>query len=159
MREYTGSMKKGIIHRILAHSYLIFLLSVVVAIIVDAFVPVRIFPESVQSAGLLCILLATTIILWAQHTSGSKSKFFENPAKVTVEHFCGGPYKYMRSPTHIGLGLLLLGYGFLMNSIIVAGVAFISFFVTRLIFIRREEAILEELYGTSYADYKKKVTF
>ncbi len=152
-------MKKGIIHQVLAHSYLVFLMSVIVAIIIDAFVPVRIFPDGIQNVGIVFILLATLLILWAQHTSNGKSKIFKSPENVNTDHFCGGPYKYMRSPTHVGLGLLLLGYGFLMNSIIVAGVAFISFFVTRFIFIRKEECLLEETYGASYADYKKKVKF
>ena len=152
-------MKKGIIHRLLAHSYLVFLMSVIVAIVVDAFVPVRIFPDWIQNVGIGCILLATLLILWAQHTSGSNARIWQTPEVVGKSHFHRGPYRYLRSPTHVGLGLLLLGYGLLMNSVVVAGVSFVSFIITRLVFIRREEALLEELYGASYADYKKKVKF
>ena len=102
--------------------------------------------------GVAFLLLATILILWAQMTSRNLSK-----QNITKETFCKGPYCYTRSPTHWGLFLLLLGFGFIANAFFLIILTLISFVITKFIFLEKEENALAMKYGAPYLEYKKEV--
>lgn len=145
----------GMVHFILSHSYTVFMLAVVFGLILDVFMPVEIFHKSVyQYIGLLMIILGSILIYWAQSTSSSTKK---EETSGESRDFARGPYKYNRSPTHVGLSVMTLGLGFLLNSAFSVILIVIAYFITKSIFLKKEEAILEKKYGKPYFDYKKKV--
>ncbi|MFN4181420.1 MAG: methyltransferase, partial [Candidatus Paceibacteria bacterium] len=78
---------------------------------------------------------------------------------ITKEHFYKGPYRYTRTPTHWGLFLLVLGFGLMINAFFITLLTIISFMVTKLVFIKDQENILEQRYGDAYRAYKNKVRF
>jgi protein-S-isoprenylcysteine O-methyltransferase Ste14 len=78
---------------------------------------------------------------------------------VTKETFCRGPYCYTRSPTHFGLFLLIIGFGFVLNAFFVVLFTFFCFLITKITFVKKQEKLLEEKYGTAYTEYKKSVKF
>ena len=51
----------------------------------------------------------------------------------------------------------MLGFGVITNSFFIVVFSIVSFVVTKLTFIRKEEKILAEKYSTPYLEYKKSV--
>jgi protein-S-isoprenylcysteine O-methyltransferase Ste14 len=52
---------------------------------------------------------------------------------------------------------MVIGLGFLMNSLFVIFFVTIASFVTKFVFLKKEEDLLEEKYGQTYRDYKNKI--
>jgi len=141
------------IHRTLAHSYTAFFAFFLIGIFFNSFFPVKFLDSSLAVPfGFSILVFATVLIFWAQRTSRYLKK--ESP---TVEHFCRGPYCYSRSPTHWGLFFLMLGFGIIINSGFVILFSLMAFFVTKMIFIKKEEEALAQKYGEPYLEYKRKV--
>lgn len=146
---------KNRVHRILAHSYLFFFILFLVGLFLDFIFPLK-FSEStsILSLGTIFSGLGTLLIFWAQKSSHSLKK--ENMNKET---FLKGPYRYTRSPTHFGLFFLMLGFGLMVNSFFIVFLSVVSFFFTKTVFIKKQEKILAEKYGSPYLEYKKSVKF
>lgn len=148
-------LEKESVHKILAHSYFLYLFFLVIGIFLDFFYKVKVFSSPLMSfLGLLFLIFGTILILWAQNTSRSLKTEI-----VTRDTFTRGPYLYTRSPTHIGLAFLMLGFGLINNSFFVVLLAFVSFIVSKLTFLNKEEKVLVSKYGTPYVEYKKSVRF
>jgi protein-S-isoprenylcysteine O-methyltransferase Ste14 len=144
---------KNKVHHILAHSYSFFFLLLIIGILLDVIFNVKFFENSILlPVGFVLLVLASILIFWAQKSSHKLNK--ENLSKET---FCRGPYYYTRSPTHLGLFLLILSFGFITNAFFVIVLTVVSFIVTKFVFVKKQEAILEERYGEAYKEYKKSV--
>jgi protein-S-isoprenylcysteine O-methyltransferase Ste14 len=158
----SGLPQWGIAHFILSHSYFMFLCAVVLGLIFDIWIPAQIFSSVVfQYIGVLMLVTGPMLIYWAQHTSSSSKKKMESVTPLGTEKlerdFENGPYRYTRNPTHVGLGIMTLGLAFILNSLFSVIFVLIASVVTKMIFLPKEEAVLEERYGQAYRDYKKKV--
>jgi protein-S-isoprenylcysteine O-methyltransferase Ste14 len=146
----------GMVHFILSHSYTVFLFAVVLGVVLDVFIPMDIFEHYLyQPIGFGMIVLGSILIYWAQSTSRKTNK--EMQRENTPRDFERGPYKYSRNPTHIGLSIMTLGLGFLLQSVFSIAFIAVASLVTKFIFLKKEERLLEEKYGQAYLDYKKKV--
>ncbi|MEI7689068.1 MAG: isoprenylcysteine carboxylmethyltransferase family protein [Candidatus Nomurabacteria bacterium] len=146
----------GIIHVLLYHSYVVFLLAIVLGIISDAIFTFGKFQGSIyQIIGLLMIIIGTFIVFWAQKTTSYKK--IEAQKDRDTNFFIKGPYRYTRNPTNFGLSLMSLGLGFIIGSLFSIIFVVITYFISKLIFIKRQDSILEERYGEVFNDYKKKV--
>jgi protein-S-isoprenylcysteine O-methyltransferase Ste14 len=140
-------------HVVLAYSYSVYFVLFLVGVFLDLIFNIKIFNFSLMvPVGIALILLATLLIFWAQRTSRNLEK-----ETLTKESFCKGPYRFTRSPTHWGLFFLMLGFGIIINAIFIIISTFISFILTKFIFLKREETILEKKYGTPYLEYKQSV--
>ncbi|MEM3586244.1 MAG: isoprenylcysteine carboxylmethyltransferase family protein [Candidatus Jordarchaeaceae archaeon] len=71
-----------------------------------------------------------------------------------------GAYKYTRNPMMFGYLLILVGLGFLFNSLFLTFGA-TSIFTVGLVTVIKlwEEKNLERRFGEAYVEYKKKVSF
>lgn len=146
------------VHHILARSYLVYLSGFLVGVLLDKAFPLPIMDSGAETVGIIILLVSTGIILWAQTTSRrTKASRMSQTATTDHTHFHKGPYKFFRSPTHIGLALLLISYAFLTNSLPLVIVAGVVFLYTRYTFVVKEEKMLEEKYGHAYKTYKSKV--
>jgi protein-S-isoprenylcysteine O-methyltransferase Ste14 len=144
---------KNTVHRVLAHSYYVYFLLFLVGIGLDFFLRIKIFNNPwIGYFGFFFLVLATFLIFWAQYTSHTLNK-----DNITKETFCRGPYCYTRSPTHLGLFLLMLGFGMVTNALFVVLFSIIAFILTKVTFLNKQEKILEERYGAPYSEYKKSV--
>lgn len=146
------------VHHVLAQSYFLFFLAVLVGLFLNIFFPVEISSSNPPVLyGVISILAGTLIVVWAQQTSRQGMHERRNKESLTHEHFLRGPYKYLRSPTHVGLTLLVFGYGLMSNAFFIVLTTLVFAVISRLVYIKREEKILEKKYGQSYSEYKKKV--
>jgi protein-S-isoprenylcysteine O-methyltransferase Ste14 len=155
--EQLGSknIHKNKIHGILAHSYILYFIFFLFGILLDFIFPVKIFGNYIISIiGTIFLILGTILIIWAQKSSHRLKK--EN---INKETFYQGPYRYTRSPTHLGLLLLTVGFGIIANTLFIVISSIISFIVTKFIFIKAQEKVLAEKYGTPYLEYKESVKF
>ena len=146
---------KNKVHRVLAYSYLVQFALFLMGFFIDLILQFKISTSSLATPiGISSLILGSLLILWAQITSYNFKK--EN---ITKETFNQGPYRYTRSPTHFGLFLLMLGFGVIMNTPFVILFTIISFFVSKFVFLNKQETILAEKYGDPYIEYKKLVKF
>lgn len=151
------SFRYGMVHFILSHSYVVFLMAVILGAISHMIFNVSIFSAPIYPyIGFAMIVFGSIIIYWAQSTSSCTRKEVKTGEK-TERDFERGPYKYSRSPTHNGLTIMTLGLSLILNSFFTFIFIIIASIVTKLIFLKEEEALLEEKYGSVYCDYKKKV--
>ncbi len=147
------NLNKKSVHKVLAHSYTMYFILFLVGVILDMIFRLQIFASSLMlPVGFGVLIFATFLILWAQMTSRNLKT--ENVSKET---FCKGPYCYTRSPTHWGLFFLMLGFGIIANAVFVILTTLFSFFISRFVFLEKEERILADKYGTPYLEYKKSV--
>ena len=146
----------GMVHFVLSHSYFMFLGAVIFGIVFDMISGFRIFQSEIYSyGGIAMIILGSVLVYWAQ--SSSRHTHIEMKKKNTERNFEHGPYKYSRNPTHIGLTVMTLGLGFVLNSFFSIIFVITASVITKFIFLREEEALLEKRYGKPYLEYKKKV--
>jgi protein-S-isoprenylcysteine O-methyltransferase Ste14 len=140
--------KNNLVHFILLHSYIMFLLAVIMGVIFDVFFPVQLFHHyAFRYLGVAMLLIGPWVIYWAQSAS----------AKHNTSGFEHGPYKYSRNPTHLGLAIMTLGFAFLINSLFSVIFLIIASLISKFFFLPLEEKVLEKKYDGAYAAYKKKV--
>jgi len=155
MTHTVRAMLEENVHAVLAHSYALYFVLFLAGLFFDFLFSFRIYEsEVVPFVGFLLLLFATFLIVWAQKTSRRL-----NTAEINKEAFCRGPYCYTRMPTHWGLFLAMFGFGLVINSVFVVLFTLASFLITKMVFIRKEERILFQKYGTPYMEYKKSVKF
>jgi protein-S-isoprenylcysteine O-methyltransferase Ste14 len=144
--------QKTKIHNVLAHSYSTYFFLFLIGLFLDLFFPIRVFGSEWNYLGATLIIFASLLIFWAQHTSRHYKK-----GEVEKEIFYDGPYRFSRGPTHWGLFLLILGFGILVNGFFISLLSVVSMILGKTVFLPKEEALLEEKYGTPYLAYKKSV--
>lgn len=154
--EEFNKYRKGTVHFILLHSYLIFLFAVILGVFFDIFFKKEIFSDGIyKNIGVLLLIMGSIIVYWAQSTSSNYKKEIGKNEKRS--HFESGPYRYLRSPTHFGLFALTLGYSLIINSLFSVAFTIGAYLITKFFFLKREEKLLEKKYGEVYSEYKKKV--
>lgn len=151
--------KTNFVHVVLGHSYLFYFLALILGILADVFIRVRLVGDNHPSLGFIAIVVGTILIYWAQNTSRQAHHRKGSSSVSGYMRFMGGPYEFTRSPTHLGLGLMMVGVSFVLQSVSLLVCSIVAFLVTRYIFIWKEEKILAENYGEDYIEYKKHVKF
>ncbi|MFA5937210.1 MAG: methyltransferase [Candidatus Paceibacterota bacterium] len=149
------NIHKNKVHKILAHSYIFYFLFFIFGLFLDFIFPLKLFENmAISSIGALFLIFGTFLIFWAQKVSRNLKK-----ESISKKSFCQGPYCFTRSPTHFGLFITMLGFGIMINALFIVIFSIISFFITKFVFLKKEEKILAEKYGTPYLEYKKSVKF
>ena len=151
--------KDTTIHHVLAHSYLVFFTAIVLGLIFQAILNIKFTHPFLIPVGFILLCLGTLLVLWAQQTSRENPKIRQMKGSLEHTDFFRGPYKFVRSPTHIGLTLLILGLALVLGSVVLVIAVGIAFIVSRYVFVYREEEMLVEKYGEAYESYKKKIKF
>ncbi|MCX6754546.1 MAG: hypothetical protein NTU81_01825 [Candidatus Nomurabacteria bacterium] len=147
---------KNTTHYILANSYFMFLPAIILGVYFDTFLNKKIFAEGFhQSFGFILLMVGSVIIYWAQSVSSNyKTRIHKKEGSSDFEF---GPYKYLRSPTHFGIGIMILGFSFIINSLFSVIFTIIAYTISKFFFLKKEELLLEKKYGEIYREYKKKV--
>ena len=141
------------VHNILAHSYSFYFVMFLVAIVLGFVLPMNKFNVTfITPVGIFLLVISSMLILWAQNTSHKLRK-----DEIHHDNFLKGPYRFSRRPTHLGLFLLMLGYGITTNSFWIILFSFVSVVFTKYVFLSKEEKVLEKKYGEHYSKYKKIV--
>ncbi len=153
--------KSFLVHIVLGHSYLVYFATFLAGLLIDTKWALHFNAPFLIPVGFVLLFLGPALILWAQNTSHNlavKQITADAPKTHTHDFFCG-PYTITRSPTHLGLFLMVIGLGFLFNSISIVATTVIAYILTRTVFLRKEESLLAEKYGDEYREYKRQVRF
>ncbi|HEV7702319.1 MAG TPA: hypothetical protein VGO63_02670 [Candidatus Paceibacterota bacterium] len=154
-KEKKARQKQGV-HRVLAHSYIIYLALFLIGVCFDFVFKVKILGDTViMPLGFFFLIVASVLIIWAQKTGRDLRKIKEKKA----EHFCRGPYCYTRIPTQWGLLFLMLGFAIIANAFFIILSALAAFCISRLFFLDKHDKLLIEKYGDAYSEYKRLVRF
>ncbi|MBU0612214.1 isoprenylcysteine carboxylmethyltransferase family protein [Patescibacteria group bacterium] len=146
---------KANIHALQLYSYIFYFFMLLLGVFLDFIFPIGIPIQSIlMPISVSFLIIASVLIIWAQNANRNL-----NTENLTKETFSSGPYFFIKNPTHMGLFLLVLGFGILANAFFVVIFTIISYVVTKFIFLKREEKILEAKYGEPYMEYKKSVKF
>ncbi|MBI3305511.1 isoprenylcysteine carboxylmethyltransferase family protein [Candidatus Nomurabacteria bacterium] len=148
-----GAPRKNKVHSVLAHSYSLYFLLFLIGVCLDLIFGYQIFADSIMlPVGVILLAFGSILSFWAQLSSRKLDK-----NNLSKEAFTRGPYSYSRHPTHWGLFFLVLGFGIMVNATFIILSTLISFTVSKLFFIKKQEDILAEKYGDPYLQYKKSV--
>jgi protein-S-isoprenylcysteine O-methyltransferase Ste14 len=106
--------------------------------------------------GVIPLSVSVAIVLWAAgifRRVGTAIKPFE-PSTVLV---ISGPYRISRNPIYLGMVCALVGVGVALGSLApFVVVPFFGYWIDRR-FIRVEESMLGETFGSEYHAYKTRV--
>lgn len=149
---------KRTVNGILTESYMVYVFFLIAGILTNYFFKYQIKIEGIEFFGLFLMVFGTFLAIWAQNAS---KKFKQKRALRQIDYydFMYGPYKYMRSPTHLGIFVTAMGYAFISKSVINVVFVFLAFLVTSLFFIPCQQRILKKKYSVAYDQYLKKVIF
>lgn len=148
----------NLIHVVLGHSYLVYFFSILTGLAIQIYYPYKISREGIDLLGFVLIILGPALMYWAQNTTDKSAKL-RGEGVNDWKIFYRGPYIFTRSPTHLGLFILVLGFSFIMNSLWLLLFSTVAFLITRCVFIRKEESLLVNKYSDAYTNYQKKVRF
>ncbi|MCF7833778.1 MAG: hypothetical protein K9L98_00170 [Candidatus Pacebacteria bacterium] len=150
-----NTKNKSPIHKILVHSYLFYFIFFLAGIFFDMLFPTKIIDYTyVKAIGFLLIGMATFLVVWAQSSSREL-----NIEKLSKNVFCKGPYKFLSNPTHLGISLLLFGFGLISGAVYMLIATVLYFILAHFIFIKKQDTVLEAKYGKHFKEYKKTVKF
>jgi protein-S-isoprenylcysteine O-methyltransferase Ste14 len=80
-----------------------------------------------------------------------------NPYQPTTALASGGPYRFSRNPMYLGLVLMTVGLGLVLDSMWFLLVAVAVMLALRNLVIVHEERYLEGKFGDEYREYSKRV--
>lgn len=128
-----------------------------VAAIGQYFFPIY-FPESslLRFAGLFLILASLAIVGLAIRKMMMAQTSFD-VRKPSVRLVTDGIFSLTRNPTYLAMQVLLLGFALMFESPILLVLLIPAGLALYLLVIRREEIYLAEVFGESYAGYKRTV--
>lgn len=151
-------MEKNSISHLSSYSISVFALGLFVGVLLDIFFPYKIISEPMnQVIGLALVILATFLIYWSEKHGNDYSRKRKAGEVSHVDHMRSGPYKYTRNPKYLGLALLLIGLGVLLNSVFIILSSVVSGVFVHFMYLSKEEALLLERHGDVYKEYKDKV--
>ncbi len=149
------TIDSNLVHHILSRSYSVYFFSVMAGMILGTIFSDRFAFLYSREFGFFVMVIGTMVIYWAQSTSGKSKK--HAIATNTPRNFARGPYKITRNPTHIGLAMLTIGFGFVSGSFFILVFSILAFLTSKIVFLPAEEKVLEQKYGEDYIKYKNKV--
>lgn len=144
------------VNTVMSWGTIIYMVAIFLGGLYHFYYPASITADSgAETAGIALIVLATALIFWA--TASARKLVRDIASAVTVDVFKTGSYKYSRNPTYLGLTLLVVGFGFISNSLPIVISAMMTSAVVHFTFLKKEEQALELKFGEVYRQYKKEV--
>ncbi|MEN9582976.1 MAG: Phospholipid methyltransferase [Candidatus Parcubacteria bacterium] len=130
-------------------------IGVILGVFLSILIPSKMLPSGLAHVlGILFILVATLLIFWALKTS---ARFRHRERKGEARNFHSGPYRWLRNPTSFSLAVLVIGLGFLMNSLMIVCLSAVGYWLSYIVYEEEKERIMEEKYKEEYINYKNKV--
>lgn len=153
---HEGIYRSGMVHTVISDSYITFLIAIILGVIFDSFISFKIFNNYLfEYLGLGMIILGPLLTYWAQKSSSvAKKNVLEKGFPISFEY---GPYRYTRNPSYLGVFIMIMGLGIILNSIFSIIFGLVAYFIIRFVFLKKEEKLLGDKYGQVYFDYKNKV--
>ena len=150
VKMQNPALHKNRVHFVLAHSYSLYFLLLLIGIGLDLIYSFKVLDDSIMiPVGVILLVFGSILSFWAQLSSRKLDK-----NNLSKEAFKNGPYSFSRHPTHWGLFFLMLGFGVMINATFIIISTIISFIISKFFFIKKQEEILASKYGTHYTEYK-----
>lgn len=150
--------QKHLIHTVLGHSYLFFILFFAIGIVLDKIIPIPFQNTVVEYIGIAFVMIGTLVAFWAQ-TAAYRSSDERHHQQRDANVFARGPYRITRFPTQLAIFLLNFGFGLATDLLWVSAFSVITLVVSYGFFAKKQSDILEKRYGESYKTYRSKVRF
>lgn len=150
--------QKHLIHTVLGHSYLLFVLFFCIGIVFDKIFPFPFKNTTVEYIGIGLVFLGTILAFWAQ-SSSHRSSDTRHTEERDPQSFAYGPYKFTRFPTQVAIFLLNFGFGLATDLLWVSVASVVAIILSFVFFAKKQSDILEKRYGESYKLYRSKVRF
>jgi len=130
----------------------------ILLLVLDLLFPVIVIiqPPYHLLVGLILVVFGIVINFWADRLFKQKKtsvKPLEKPSSLIV----GGPFSFTRHPMYLGFVSILLGMAFILNNAVTLLVPMVMLLTMEKLFISQEEKNLEEVFGSKYSDYQKRV--
>lgn len=118
--------------------------------------PISYFDSVGFILGLFLYIGGLVLAIWAKFTM---KEIWGLPAEHHIKRqnrlITVGPFKYTRNPIYLGIIMLMLGYGFLLQSYFTFLALIPMWYFYRS--AEKEEKLLEKHFGKEYLKYKEKV--
>jgi protein-S-isoprenylcysteine O-methyltransferase Ste14 len=136
---------------------LYFLVAIIIMILLNLFLPITHWLQSPwRYIGILPIVSGFALSLGHGLLFRRLGTNPRPGTKATVLVTKGG-YRYTRNPMYLGLVVMLIGIAILLGSLSPVIVVPIFIWIIQTKFVLREEVWMENWFGESYLEYKKKV--
>lgn len=127
----------------------------IIGVFMEFIFPTKMFPpRTAQVIGIALILLATIVILWSQKAS---AEFRSREKRGEARNFHKGPYRWSDNPTSFSLALLIIGFGFMLNSLMIVILSAVGYWISYVVYEEKKQKIMVERYKDDYVNYKKKI--
>ena len=135
---------------------LLFLLTLIIALIFKLIFPILSIPKPIQLIGFILIAIGLVILFIAIRQLNSHRTSI-HPDGVTTKIVTNGIFRYSRNPIYVSFTLLYLGIILFMSALI--GLFFLIplLLITQEGIIKREEKYLTEKFKENYIKYKSSV--
>jgi len=138
---------------------ILFLLGLVLAFGLRFIIPAMLFKTQLLQniflgIGAFLVLLGTIVSFWTQRIISKNIHTNSNP---TLSDLMQGPYNYSRHPGSLGLGIIFVGLALAINSVLMALLAVLFWFLMTAFFSPMEETFMVKSCGKAYQDYQLKV--
>jgi protein-S-isoprenylcysteine O-methyltransferase Ste14 len=150
--------KDNTISNLSSYSTVVFGTALIIAVVLDMIFPFKFLSEPWnQYLGIFVVAMGTLIVFSAENV-GRKYSVRRKRGEVThIENISKGVYSFSRNPKYVGLALLLVGLGIILNSVFVVLASILSVIIVDYFYLYREENLMAERHGDIYHEYKKKV--
>lgn len=115
------------------------------------------FPSYSVSAGILVLVLASALGLWAAAAMSTRGGGTPLPAAMPNRLVVAGPYRHVRNPMAISGIVQGVAVGLMLSSWLVIAYAIAGSLVWNYAVRPHEEADLEERFGAEYRRYRRSV--
>lgn len=134
-----------------------FLLYAIVELLLHFIVPIKKFiPFPYDLIGVPFIVIGLWLNIWADQTF-KKLETTVKPYEKPSAFISYGPFRISRHPMYLGMFLALLGEAIILGSVIAFLIPLAWITTIEAIFIPTEERSMQDIFGTDYHDYRKKV--
>jgi len=134
-----------------------FIVCLFLAVVLHYFIPIyQLINFPYRYIGLPLTLLGGILNIWSNWIFKQKKttiKISQQSSALII----GGPFKFSRHPMYLGMFLTVLGLAIFLGSIISFLPAIIFFFIMDIVFISKEEKMMQKTFGQEYLNYKKQV--
>lgn len=149
---------KNSLSHLSSYSVIVFAMALFIAVTLDIVFPIRLFKNGLNHYfGVFVVGIGTYIVYWAEFHGQKFSHKRKRGEISSSDHLKNGPYAKSRNPKYVGLGVLLIGLGLILNSVFVTISAFVSILFIHFFLLHKEEKLMSDRHGDIYHEYKKNV--
>jgi protein-S-isoprenylcysteine O-methyltransferase Ste14 len=134
-----------------------FLISMIMMVLLHLLVPVRIFISYPWSLLGIVPLLAGVVFNLVADAAFKNARTTVKPFEKSSALITSGIFKLSRHPMYLGMVLILSGIAILLGSLSPTIIIVIFAILMEYIFVRKEEQMLYEQFGSEWGAYRNKV--